>query len=113
MTEVKMKLHEHQGKTLLGKYGVTVPHNQVALSVDEALQAIENFDLPLVVKAQIHAGGRGKGRFVEASTDEEIAAAASGHPLGWNLHTWCLHVRDWYHRNADGRCLDVHLRCQS
>jgi len=59
-----MNIHEHQGKLLLSKYGVSVPRGHVAYSVDEAVKAAEELGGPVfVVKSQIHAGGRGAGKF--------------------------------------------------
>jgi succinyl-CoA synthetase beta subunit len=61
-----MNIHEYQAKELLAKYGVPVPAGYPAMSVDEAVEAARKLPGPLwVVKAQIHAGGRGKGRFKE------------------------------------------------
>src|SRR6201994_2204000 len=61
-----MNIHEYQAKELLAKYGVPVPAGYAAMSVDEAVEAAKKLPGPLwVVKAQIHAGGRGKGRFKE------------------------------------------------
>jgi succinyl-CoA synthetase beta subunit len=61
-----MNIHEYQAKELLAKYGVPVPAGYAAMSVDEAVDAAKKLPGPLwVVKAQIHAGGRGKGRFKE------------------------------------------------
>src|SRR6187200_8404 len=61
-----MNIHEYQAKELLAKFGVPVPAGFAAMSVDEAVQAAEKLPGPLwVVKAQIHAGGRGKGKFKE------------------------------------------------
>ena len=61
-----MNIHEYQAKELLAKYGVPVPAGYPAMSVDEAVEAAGKLPGPLwVVKAQIHAGGRGKGRFKE------------------------------------------------
>jgi succinyl-CoA synthetase beta subunit len=61
-----MNIHEYQAKELLAKYGVPVPAGYAAMSVDEAVEAARKLPGPLwVVKAQIHAGGRGKGRFKE------------------------------------------------
>jgi succinyl-CoA synthetase beta subunit len=59
-----MNIHEYQGKELLAKYGVTVPKGKVAFTVQEAVTAAEELGGPVyVVKSQIHAGGRGAGRF--------------------------------------------------
>src|SRR3954452_13305569 len=61
-----MNIHEYQAKELLAKYGVPVPTGYPALSVEEAVEAAQKLPGPLwVVKAQIHAGGRGKGKFKE------------------------------------------------
>jgi succinyl-CoA synthetase beta subunit len=61
-----MNIHEYQAKELLAKYGVPVPAGHAAMSVDEAVEAAQRLPGPLwVVKAQIHAGGRGKGKFKE------------------------------------------------
>jgi len=65
-----MNIHEYQAKELLAKYGVPVPAGYAALSVEEAVAAAEKLPGPLwVVKAQIHAGGRGKGKFKELGPD--------------------------------------------
>ena len=72
-----MNLHEHQAKGLLAEYGVPVPRGKVAYSVDEAVAAASELGLPVVVKAQIHAGGRGKAGGVRlARTEAEVRAAA-------------------------------------
>jgi succinyl-CoA synthetase beta subunit len=61
-----MNIHEYQAKDLLAKYGVPVPAGYAAMSVEEAVEAAKKLPGPLwVVKAQIHAGGRGKGKFKE------------------------------------------------
>src|SRR3954470_6230713 len=65
-----MNIHEYQAKELLAKYGVPVPAGFAAMSVEEAVAAAEKLPGPLyVVKAQIHAGGRGKGKFLELGPD--------------------------------------------
>ena len=59
-----MNIHEYQAKELLAKFGVPVPAGYAAMSVEEAVEAAQKLPGPLwVVKAQIHAGGRGKGKF--------------------------------------------------
>jgi succinyl-CoA synthetase beta subunit len=63
-----MNIHEYQAKELLAKHGIAVPAGFAALSVEEAVEAAKKLPGPLyVVKAQIHAGGRGKGKFKELS----------------------------------------------
>ena len=65
-----MNIHEYQAKELLAKFGVGVPAGYPALSVEEAVAAARKLPGPLyVVKAQIHAGGRGKGQFTELPAD--------------------------------------------
>ena len=65
-----MNIHEYQAKELLAKFGVPVPAGFAALSVDEAVAAAGKLPGPLyVVKAQIHAGGRGKGKFKELAPE--------------------------------------------
>jgi|TARA_B110001469_G_scaffold125154_1_gene140076 succinyl-CoA synthetase beta subunit len=62
-----MNIHEYQAKTLLHRYGVPVSEGRIVLSADEAKRAASEVEGPLwVIKAQIHAGGRGKGSFIEA-----------------------------------------------
>src|SRR5258708_1878802 len=57
----QMKIHEYQAKALLARYAVPVPRGEVAHTVDEAEAAARELGGSVVVKAQIHAGGRGKG----------------------------------------------------
>jgi succinyl-CoA synthetase beta subunit len=65
-----MNIHEYQAKELLAKFGVPVPAGYAAMSIDEAVAAAKLLPGPLwVVKAQIHAGGRGKGKFKELGPD--------------------------------------------
>ena len=84
-----MNIHEYQAKELLAKFGVPVPAGFAAMTVEEAVEASSKLPGPLyVVKAQIHAGGRGKGKFKElgpdakggvrlAKTAEEVRAHAT------------------------------------
>jgi len=65
-----MNIHEYQAKELLAKFGVAIPAGHAALSVEEAVAGAKKLPGPLyVVKAQIHAGGRGKGKFKELGPD--------------------------------------------
>ena len=67
-----MKLHEYQSKEILRKYGVATPRSVPCFSVDEAVEAAKTLGGSVwVVKAQIHAGGRGKGKFKEASAGDK------------------------------------------
>lgn len=82
-----MNIHEYQAKEILKGFGVAVPKGQVAFSVEEAVNAAEKIGLPVVVKAQIHAGGRGKGGGVKfAKTIDEVKQYA-GDILGMTLVT--------------------------
>jgi succinyl-CoA synthetase beta subunit len=82
-----MKIHEYQGKELLRRYGVQVPQGFVATTVAEAEAAAQKLGaFPVVVKAQIHAGGRGKGGVKLAKSAADVTALA-GQILGMNLVT--------------------------
>jgi succinyl-CoA synthetase beta subunit len=82
-----MKIHEYQGKQLLAKYGVTVPRGEVVTAAEQVRPAVERLGLPVVVKAQIHAGGRGKGGGVKLARTAEEAEQIAGNMLGMNLVT--------------------------
>ncbi len=82
-----MKIHEYQAKALLAKYGVPVPRGKVAFSVPEAEAAAKELGGSVVVKAQIHAGGRGKGGGVKVAKDAADAAAVASKILGMTLIT--------------------------
>jgi succinyl-CoA synthetase beta subunit len=82
-----MNVHEHQGKALLARYGVPVPKGTACFSVDEALAAAQSLGFPCVVKAQIHAGGRGKAGGVKIVKNAGDARAAAEALLGKTLVT--------------------------
>jgi succinyl-CoA synthetase beta subunit len=83
-----VKIHEYQGKEILKKYGVAVPRGIPCFSVDEAVKAAETLGGPVwVVKAQIHAGGRGKGGGVKLARSIDEVRALSGQILGMQLKT--------------------------
>ena len=83
-----MKIHEYQGKELLKKFGVTVPRGIPAFSVDEAVAAAEKLGGPVwVVKAQIHAGGRGKGGGVKLARSIDEVRQLASEILGMQLVT--------------------------
>ncbi|MBT3331538.1 MAG: ADP-forming succinate--CoA ligase subunit beta [Rhodospirillaceae bacterium] len=83
-----MNIHEHQAKTVLKGYGVSVPDGGVAYSVDEAVKVAEGLPGPVwVVKAQIHAGGRGKGGGVKIAKSIDEVRAMATEILGMNLIT--------------------------
>ncbi len=82
-----MKIHEFQAKKLLAEYGVAVPRGRVASTPEEARQVAEELDRPVVVKAQVHAGGRGKGGGIKLAATPEDALAAAEQILGMRLVT--------------------------
>ena len=82
-----MKIHEYQGKQLLAKYGVKVPRGVVVDKEEQVNAAVEQLGLPVVVKAQIHAGGRGKGGGVKLARSLEEAIAHTKNILGMQLIT--------------------------
>ncbi len=85
-----MNIHEYQAKELLAKFGVAVPKGIAALTVEEAVAAAKQLPGPLyVVKAQIHAGGRGKGKFKELGPD-----AKGGVRLAKSLEEVEAHAKD-------------------
>jgi succinyl-CoA synthetase beta subunit len=83
-----MKIHEYQGKEILRKFGVTVPRGIPCMSVEEAVKAAETLGGPVwVVKAQIHAGGRGKGGGVKVAKSLEQVKEYAGQIMGMQLVT--------------------------
>jgi succinyl-CoA synthetase beta subunit len=82
-----MKIHEYQAKALLARYGVPVPRGEVARTVEEADAAARKIGGSVVVKAQIHAGGRGKGGGVKVAKDAAEARAMAEKILGMTLIT--------------------------
>jgi len=82
-----MKIHEYQGKQLLAKYGVKVPRGVVVNHDEQVRAAVEQLGLPVVVKAQIHAGGRGKGGGVKLARSLDEAAEITRKMIGMRLVT--------------------------
>ena len=83
-----MKIHEYQGKQILREFGVPVPRGIPAFTVDEAVHAAEQLGGPVwVVKAQIHAGGRGKGGGVKLARSIDEVRQLAGQMLGMQLVT--------------------------
>ena len=83
-----MKIHEYQGKEILRKFGVPVPRGIPAFTVQEAVEAAQKLGGPVwVVKAQIHAGGRGKGGGVKVAKTIEDVKRIAGEILGMQLIT--------------------------
>ena len=82
-----MNIHEFQAKELLRQYKVATPDGRVATDAEDARQITKAYGGKSVVKAQIHAGGRGKGGGVKFATDPDKAAELFKHMLGMNLVT--------------------------
>jgi succinyl-CoA synthetase beta subunit len=83
-----MKIHEYQGKEILAKFGVPVPRGIPAYTVQEAVEAAQKLGGPVwVVKAQIHAGGRGKGGGVKVAKSIDDVKRLAGEILGMQLVT--------------------------
>lgn len=82
-----MKIHEYQAKALLARYNVPVPRGEAVLTADEAEAAAKRIGGSVVVKAQIHAGGRGKGGGVKIAKDPAEARAIAEKMLGMTLIT--------------------------
>jgi succinyl-CoA synthetase beta subunit len=83
-----MKIHEYQGKEILRQFGVPVPRGIPAFTVQEAVEAAQKLGGPVwVVKAQIHAGGRGKGGGVKVAKTIEDVKRIAGEILGMQLKT--------------------------
>jgi succinyl-CoA synthetase beta subunit len=82
-----MKIHEYQGKQILAKFGVRVPRGDVAATPPEARAIAERIGPRVVVKAQIHAGGRGKGGGVKLAASPAEAEALAARMIGMQLVT--------------------------
>ncbi|MBI5509845.1 MAG: ADP-forming succinate--CoA ligase subunit beta [Deltaproteobacteria bacterium] len=91
-----MKIHEYQGKEIFRRYGIPVPEGKVAQSAKEAHDVADTLSGKMVVKAQIHAGGRGKGTLKDAPTVHGVklvdsADAAFAHAKALLGHALCTH----------------------
>jgi succinyl-CoA synthetase beta subunit len=82
-----VKIHEYQGKAVLRKFGVKVPEGEPAFTPEEAVAVGNRLGYPCVVKAQIHAGGRGKGGGVKLAKSREECEAIAEKMLGMTLVT--------------------------
>ena len=83
-----MKIHEYQGKEILRQFGVPVPRGYPAFTIQEAVEAAQKLGGPVwVVKAQIHAGGRGKGGGVKIAKSLDDVKTLAGQILGMQLRT--------------------------
>jgi succinyl-CoA synthetase beta subunit len=85
-----MNIHEYQAKELLAQHGIAIPAGYAAMSVEDAVAAAKKLPGPLwIVKSQIHAGGRGKGKFKELGPD-----AKGGVRLAWSIQEVETHARE-------------------
>src|SRR5216110_2242884 len=82
-----MKIHEYQAKQILARYNVRIPRGEVAYTKEEARQIAERIGGTVVVKAQIHAGGRGKGGGVKLAKSPDETEEIAGKMLGMKLVT--------------------------
>ena len=111
-----MKIHEYQGKAILAQYHVPVPRGEVAFTVEEAEAAAKEIGGSVVVKAQIHAGGRGKGTIKDEAKAAELYRKLADNGKGFGPAMFDLGVMiekgegvpknlteamTWYRRAAD------------
>ena len=82
-----MKVHEYQAKEVLSRYGVPVPRGRVAGTADEAAAIAAELGVPVAVKAQVHAGGRGKGGGIKLAATPDEARKVAGEIIGMRLVT--------------------------
>ncbi len=82
-----MKVHEYQAKELLARYGVAVPRGRVATTADEAEAIARELGVSVAVKAQVHAGGRGKGGGIKLADSPDQAREAAAQIIGMRLVT--------------------------
>lgn len=82
-----MKIHEYQAKQIMSDYGVPIPKGRVVATPQEARQVAEELGVPVVVKAQIHAGGRGKGGGIKLADTPAQAEEAARQIIGMRLVT--------------------------
>ena len=82
-----MKIHEYQAKKILKEYGIPIPEGDIANTPEEAMEIAKKIGKKVVIKAQIHAGGRGKGGGIKTASSPEEAAKAAREIIGMNLVT--------------------------
>ncbi|WP_096389713.1 ADP-forming succinate--CoA ligase subunit beta [Halopenitus persicus] len=80
-----MKLHEYQAKEIFADAGIPIPDSQLAESVEEVLDAVDEIGYPAAIKAQVHVGGRGKAGGIKIATDREEAEQYAAEILGMDL----------------------------
>ncbi len=82
-----MKIHEYQAKQILSQHGVAIPRGEVADTPDKVAEIAAKIGPPVVLKAQIHAGGRGKGGGIKVAQSVDEARALAGNMIGMTLIT--------------------------
>ena len=95
-----MDLFEHQGKELFARYGLPVPSGETAFSADEAVAAASRLGLPVVVKAQVHTGGRGKAGGVKLAADSDAVRRHAADILGLDISGHTVR-RLWIEKASD------------
>ena len=93
-----MKIHEYQGKELLAKYGVPVPQGRVAATPDEVEAIAREIGKPVVVKAQVHTGGRGKAGGIKVGKTPEEAKEVAKSDFGYGLERLSRSRKFWSKR---------------
>src|SRR5258707_9347852 len=81
-----MKIHEYQAKEILGRYGVPIQPGRVAYTPEEAEEIARNVGLPVVIKAQVYVGGRGKAGGIQFGDTPEQARADASRVLGMDIN---------------------------
>jgi succinyl-CoA synthetase beta subunit len=82
-----VKVHEYQAKELIARFGVATPRGRLTDNADEAAEIAREIDAPVAVKAQIHAGGRGKGGGIKLASNPREAREAASQIIGMQLVT--------------------------
>ncbi len=80
-----MKVHEYQAKEIFGQYGIPIPKGKVATTVDEVIAISKDVGLPVVIKSQVHVGGRGKAGGIKIAKNENEVKEFAQKILGMNI----------------------------
>src|SRR5213592_1518123 len=95
-----MDLFEYQGKQLFARYGIPVSAGDVATTVDEAVRAADAAGYPVVVKAQVQVGGRGKAGGIQLAQSADEVRTHAGNILGMDIRGHVVH-RLWVEHASD------------
>src|SRR5690349_24533558 len=95
-----MDLHEYQGKQFFASYGIPVSPGEAVTTVDDAVAAAERVGYPVVIKAQVQVGGRGKAGGVKLARDADEAREHAGNILGLDIKGHVVH-RVWVEHASD------------